>query len=302
MGINPRRLLDFLSVSRHGSFSGAAQATNASQPGLSQSIAQLEHGLGVRVFERDRHGVQLTQSGQALTFHAKALESLLERAQEEMRLRALGIEGPLAIGITPIAAASLVPEALAVLLRETPKVSVTVVEGLDDEIVAMLRSRELDLVISRVGPQDSDLEVEPLITSDWALITQPRHPLAALSEISLKEVGNVQWVLPAGGSAFRRQIESVFTSAAVRWPNHGITTNSILAIKAFVMTSDCVTIMSPSLVEIECAAGRLRATPLTDVGPLRPVGMIWQRDFELSPIAARFAKVLRFVAAEYSQL
>jgi DNA-binding transcriptional LysR family regulator len=73
MRIDPRRLLDLLAVARHGSFSGAAEALGVSQPGLSQSIALLEHGLGVRVLERSRHGARLTEPGEALVFHARAL-------------------------------------------------------------------------------------------------------------------------------------------------------------------------------------------------------------------------------------
>lgn len=302
MRIDPRRLLDLLAVARHGSFSGAAEALNVSQPGLSQSIALLEHGLGVRVLERGRHGARLTEPGEALIFHARALESLLDRAMEETRLRSLGIEGPLAIGVTPITAAALVPEALALLLKDTPDISVTVTEGLDDELVAMLRARELDLVVSRLRPGIEEVETEPLVMSDWALITNPGHPLARRESLSLSEVTGVRWVVPAGGSAFRRQMEMVFAGAGIEWPVRGISTNSILAIKTIVMNSDCVTAMSPALVEVECKAGRLCAVPLTDVAPLQPVGMIWRAGDELSPIAARFAKVLRLAAAGSSPL
>ena len=298
MRIDPRRLLDLLAVARHGSFSGAAEATNVSQPGLSQSIAQLEHGLGVKVLERDRHGARLTEFGRALVFHARALESLLDRAKEETRLRALGIEGPLAVGITPITAAGLVPQALALLARDAPDIAVSLTEGLDDELVAMLRARELDLVVSRLRPGLEDVHSEPLMMSDWALITRPDHPLAERSSVSLGEIADVQWVLPAGGSAFRRQMETVFAAAGLAWPDRAISTNSILAIKAIVMDTECVTIMSPLLVEVEVRARRLRAVPLQDIAPLQPVGMMWRAGDELSPIAARFARVLRLAAAE----
>jgi len=46
------------------------------------------------------------------------------------------------------------------------------------------------------------------------------------------------------------------------------------------------------------ALGRLRSIPLEDVGSLRPVGLIWRRDEKLSPIATRFAKILRSIARE----
>lgn len=297
MRLDPRRLLDLLAVARHGSFSSAAEAIHVSQPGLSQSIAQLEHGLGVRVLERDRHGARLTDAGRALAFHARALEALLERAKDETRLHAEGIEGPLAIGVTPVTAAGLVPLALARFGRESPKAAVSVIEALNDELEAMLRARELDLVVARLRPGLDDIDSEPLQESDWALIARADHALALRPSVALAELGEVRWVLPEHGSAFRHQMETVFDAAGVPWPSHGISTNSILAIKAIVMAGDCVTVMSPALVEVERAAGRLVAVPLRDIAPLQPVGLMWRRGEALSPVAERFAAALRAIAA-----
>ncbi len=298
MRLDPRRLLDLLSISRHGSFIGAAEATNISQPALSQSIAQLEHGLGVRVLNRSRHGAQLTEVGKSLIYHAQALECLLDRAKEDTRLRSIGIEGHLALGITPITAVGLVPQALEILLMDSPNISVSITEDMDDKILSLLKSRGLDLIISRLGvsPESPSVQNEPLIFADWSLIMRAQHPLAELSSVSIKDLNDAKWVLPASGSAFRRQMEYVFMTAGISWPLRAISTNSILAIKDIVMNTDCITIMSPRLVEVECEVGRLCAVELTDVAPLRPVGLIWRTNEEPSPIAARFMQALRSVA------
>ncbi|WP_165498103.1 LysR family transcriptional regulator [Siculibacillus lacustris] len=300
MKIDPRRLLDVLAVARHGSFSGAAEATGVSQPALSQSIALLERELGVRVMERGRHGARLNQAGDALVFHARALENLIERAEEEMRLRARGVLGPLAIGVTPITTVGLVPQALDLLLGETPDVAVKVTEGLDDEILAMLKTRELDLLVSRLGQGslEGEVESERLFFADWSLVVRPDHPLAEREMISLRELRDLHWVLPAGGSAFRKQMELVFEGAGIDWPIGGISTNSILAIKAIVMSTDCATIISQRLVAVEIAAGRLKAIALGDVGPLKPVGLMWRRGEKLSPLAERFANLMRRLARD----
>lgn len=296
--IDPRRLLDLLAVARSGSFSAAAADTNVSQPALSQSIALLERELGQKALERGRQGARLNGFGEALVFHAEALEALLARAREEMRLRAAGVEGKLAVGITPVTAVDFVPRALQRLIAEAPNLSVSVIEGLDREIIEMLRTRQLDLVISRIGigPDYPDVDEERLFLADWKLIMRHGHALDTGNPVRLADLAGVRWVLPAGGSAFREQMEWVFASVGVGWPVRGISTNSILAIKSLVMNTDGVSLMASPLVEVEVKAGYLRAVPIADVGAQRPVGLMWRRDDKLPPIAQRFADIVREIA------
>ena len=298
--IDPRRLLDLLSVVKHGSFSAAAAAMNVSQPGLSRSIAVLEREVGVTVLERGRHGARLNAMGQALIFHAEALDVLLERAREDVRLRSLGLEGSVRIGVTPITAAGIVPKALDILVQMAPKVHISITEGLDSEIADLLRRGQLDLVVSRigVGPDYPDLNQEALFVSDWALITRVGHPMSRRPSVKLSDLKDVRWVLPAGGSAFRQQMERVFAASDLGWPTQSINTNSILSIKAIVMSTDYVSLMARGLVEVEVEAGRLKATALDGVGSQRPVGVMWRRNEKLAPTAARLVDLLRRVSKE----
>jgi DNA-binding transcriptional LysR family regulator len=298
--IDPRRLLDLLAVARHGSFSAAAAALNVSQPGLSRSIALLEREVGAKVLERGRQGAQLNAMGVALIFHAEALEALLERAREDTRLRSLGLEGAVKLGVTPITAAGIVPRALEILVKAAPKIHVSVTEGLDSEIAEMLRRGHVDLVVSRIGGGSGyqELAEEELFRSDWGLITRPDHPIARRSSVRLSDLRDVRWVLPAGGSAFRQQMERVFASSNLGWPTQSINTNSILAIKAIVMSTDCVSLMARELVGVEVAARRLCIIALKGVENQRPVGVMWRRNETLSPVAARVLEILRKVSKD----
>ena len=254
--------------------------------------------MGVRVLDRDRNGARLNEYGKALAFYAQSIESMLDRAKEETRLRSLGMEGALSIGISPVTSVGLVPQALEALLRDSPNVSVSITEDLDDRLLAMLRSGDLDLVVSRLGSDADypDVASEPLFFADWTLIMRGQHPLSSLSSLSLKDLSEVIWVLPADGSSFRRQMETVFMTAGVDWPTRAITTNSILAIKSIVMSTNCVTIMSPRLVDVERELGRIHSVELTDLAPLLPVGLKWRGNDTLPPIASRFAELLRRLA------
>ena len=57
-------LVAFESSARHGNFSTAAMELATSQSEISRHIAQLEKQLSVRLFERSRTGVRLTEAGQ----------------------------------------------------------------------------------------------------------------------------------------------------------------------------------------------------------------------------------------------
>src|ERR1700710_1510087 len=63
----------FLWVVNLGSFRGAAQKLNTTQPAISQRIAQLEREVGVKLLQRDRRAVLPTPSGRQLLVYAEKL-------------------------------------------------------------------------------------------------------------------------------------------------------------------------------------------------------------------------------------
>jgi DNA-binding transcriptional LysR family regulator len=298
MRLEPRQLTHLATIAAYGSFSRAAERLNISQPALSASIAQLERTVGSRVLERGRHGAKLTELGHALTRHSHAVDSQLAMAAEEIRLRKLGGDGPLVIGVTPISAASLVPEALGRLKRAIPRLSASVIEGVFGEGMSMLRAGEIDLFVGPVGifPGSAEIVEQPLTTDPLDLVMRPRHPLANSASLSLRDLRSVDWALPNEGGAFQRQIEALFISAGVQWPAFYIGTNSMTALRAIVMQTDCVTIMPRRLLRLERKARRLTTVRLKDRGSRRNLGLSWIRHRGLSPIAERFAECLREVA------
>lgn len=64
------QLLMFQSVAELGSLRGASEHLHKTQPAISQSIKQLEMGLGVTLFSRSGYRLELTQTGQILYQHA----------------------------------------------------------------------------------------------------------------------------------------------------------------------------------------------------------------------------------------
>jgi LysR family transcriptional regulator, regulator for genes of the gallate degradation pathway len=301
MDVDLKHLLNLLAIARQGSFGRAATHLKVSQPALSNSVAQLERRIGKgRVLDRGRHGAKLTNLGELLLRHAEIIEMQVSRLGSEVEHYKCGTRGPLAVGVTPVAAARLVPQAIGRLLGEDPSIAVLIQEASYHEAASALLKGALDVVVGPIGvyPPVEQIEEEDLAVDPFALIVGNKHELARRQSISLKTLGDVRWVLPAEESAYRRQLEALFMFIGLPWPIQAVLTNSMSAMKAMVMNADCVAIMPIQLVATETDAGVLHAIRLAEAGATRHLGVSWSKDRKLSPIAARFRELLRECANE----
>src|SRR5205085_7222744 len=99
----------FVAVAEELNFRRAAEVVHVAQPALSQQIKQLEDELGVALFVRSRHKVELTAAGK--TFYASAQIILKEARQAVADARAVeqGEAGRLTMGFVSSAAISVLP-------------------------------------------------------------------------------------------------------------------------------------------------------------------------------------------------
>src|SRR4051812_12103922 len=82
--MDPRRLMAFRAVAHARSFSRAAEQMSLTQPSVSHQIGLLETQIGVRLFERGRGGLRLTDAGALLLEHADHVAGPRELADPQL--------------------------------------------------------------------------------------------------------------------------------------------------------------------------------------------------------------------------
>ena len=298
MDIDPRHLRILLAIAEQGSFTRAAAAQRISQPAMSNAIALLEKQLGVRVLERGRHGAKLNEFGQLLIRHARGLYALLDQAKAEIDRKLLGYEGPLLIGGTPVTLIQLVPAAIEQLTRGNPRISITVMEGVDAALLEKLRAGEIDVMVSGVGHVSAPLDIarDVLLELPFDAVVNAKSALAGRKVISLQDLADVQWALPTPGSAFRRHLEGIFVTSGVPFPESYWACDSLMSLKSLVTHADCVSILPRHAFALEARAGVLHMVRLRNIASRRQIGTMTLRTRARSPLADRFLAALRRVA------
>jgi len=121
-----RDLRYFAAIAEHGSMTAAAKALHVSQPTLTVAMQNLEEELKSQLLLRDRSGVTLTSTGEALLEHAREIFALLERAEQRVRGLESDDEGTFVLGSNESLAAYFLPTFMARFLRDHPRIELLI--------------------------------------------------------------------------------------------------------------------------------------------------------------------------------
>lgn len=209
-----RQIRCFVAVARTGSFSAAAEAMNLSQPSLGVHVRNLEERYKVQLFHRHARGATPTAAGHALI---KSAESLLAEADGiEDFMRTIGRSTPrtVTLGMTPTAEATLAPDLIQRSMLEHPQLSLTVVQGLSDDLRRRTEIGKIDAALLYGATTGEQSGLLPLYTEDLYLVGQPAS-LGPKRSIRFQELARYKLTLDRRFQALRRLIDETAAAQGV---------------------------------------------------------------------------------------
>ena len=144
----------FLATAETGSLSAAARKLGLTQPTLSRQVAALEDSLSVLLFERVGKSLRLTEAGNLLLEHARAMGDAADRIAIAATGQSQDIDGTVRITASDVVSAHVLPSVLRRLRETAPKLEIDIVAT--NDIRDILR-READIAIRHVRPEQPDL-------------------------------------------------------------------------------------------------------------------------------------------------
>lgn len=301
--IDVSRLRQLALIVRKRSFSKAAETLGISQPALSKSIRNLERALGVQLLERGRFGASPTTFGLALVRHADAIDAELHSAVMEVDALRHARSGHICVGCGPSEATRLLPIALNRLRAKSPGIYVTVLYGLNEALMPMVKHGEVDFAVSSIPARsvDSDLRQIPLHEDRAAVVVRSGHPLLKRrGALTAQHLVEQEWILARQHELERRALDDLFVEAGLAPPRVTVETTSAVLMKSAVMQSDFLTFMPRELIFWEERAGLLSALKLAASSWHRSVGITLRARAGISPAAQALIGSLQKVGAEFN--
>ncbi len=295
-----RDLSVFFTVLESGSMAKAADRLGVSTPSISNTIADLEHALGVRLLDRSTKGVLATPYGQALLVRGRAAFDELRQGIREIEAISDPTSGEVRIGCPESIAAGLLVPLIERLSLRYPRMRFHVQQVHTPTLeFPELEERKIDLVLARLlnrpldGRLTEHLNAEVLFEDPFFIVVGKNSKWARRRKIDLADLADQPWVLTPTDVLATVLVTKAFEARGLELPTSTVATFSIHLRNNLVGNGHYVTALPRSVLQLSEKHYALKALPTKLSGVSSLVAVVTLRNRTLSPAAHLFIQSAR---------
>ena len=288
-----RHARTFVTVAELGTVSKAALRLRIAQPALSRQIIDLEHELGLRLFDRVGRRLLLTGEGEQLLAGCRLLLNCASAVTEQAQLLRHGDRGVLKVAGSPQHIESVLSQFVHRYAARYPNVQVRISEGTGSEILTLLERGEIHLgqnLLHAVKLDERHFGSLPLGSVELLAVCHPSMPLGHRRAIDVARLAAFPLLLMDGGFGFRRAFDAASRMAGLK-PTIMFESRNPHTLLALAEAGHGVAIV-PS--QLQCHRYKVRIVGLTyDGRPLRePLTISWDKRRPLPRFATDYCGML----------
>ena len=300
-----RHLLALVAVTEAGTFSQAAEQLGYTQSAVSQQIAILERMVGTPLFERPGgpRPVRLTEAGEILLTHARAVLARVSSAAADLRALATGEQGELRVGTLPSVGTKVLPRLLASFRTDWPGIEVVLRESRDSlDLIHAVESGDIDVTFFDIGLYDTGpLEVRPLLDDPMVFLASAGSPEAAQRVVRVADIA----ALPMIGTrdpGCRQIIDEAFRQAPAS-PTYVFRSDDHPTIHGLVGSGLAYAVLP--LLAVDENEPTVAVIPIRPAPPPRRLGIAWHPErrppLALTPFVNAAADICRDLSDRWAE-
>jgi DNA-binding transcriptional LysR family regulator len=280
-----RSIETFLWVVKLGSFRGAAQRLNTTQPAISQRIAQLEREMGVKLLNRDHRVASPTPSGRQMMVYAEKLIGLRSEMMAEIGDRS-AMRGVLRLGVAETIVYTWLPRLIKNVNTIYPNLSLEIEVDITPNLNARLQAQEIELAFV-LGPLSGpSVRNRELCDYPVSFVASPSLGLSR-GPLTLRDLARFPIITFARKTQPYETVRAMFNRPDLP-PIRLHASASLATVIHMAIEGLGIAVMPGAIVENELADGRLQEL---DTGPkLAP--LIFSASWLASPDEAAVERVV----------
>ena len=285
-----RHLRTIVAVAHHRSLTKAGEQLYLTQSAISQQISRLEQELGVEVFRRTTRSVELTDEGRVILGYAERVLAEVDGMHGELEELSGLLRGELRIGgVYPTGPYDLFGM-LADFRAAHPGVAIHMVESTQDDVLAGLRSDELDCAFAAIEPDALGGEfAATLLWQEEIVVALPLdHRLCARRRITLEELAAEDLIAYRDNSALRRRLERTMAERDLE-PRNAFVCTEMGAVRGLASKGLGVAVMPRTVAEEPGPPIELR--PIGPEPLTWPIALVWRTARRQTAAGKAFLKV-----------
>jgi LysR family transcriptional regulator, carnitine catabolism transcriptional activator len=293
-----RHIRAFLAVTRHANFTRAAQELHVSQSALTVQIQQLEEALGVKLFDRNKRRVVLTDAGRQVLDPLQRLvidtEAIVSQTREIAGLR----RGIISVALLPSIASGILAEVLQRFNAAYPGIVTRIHDVVAASVIEQVRKEEVDFGIGMLTRADKELTATPLFTDRLFAFLPTNHPLSSRTTVSFLQISQYPLVLTGTDSSVRALVENALQNSSIHaTPTYEV--NYMSTSLSLVRAGFGIAILPEHADSMGSASGLVKL-PITRPAINRHIQIIRRKGKSLSPAAIKLEEVFQKVAKRFT--
>jgi len=293
-------LTTYLELVRLGSFSEVAKKLSVSQPAVSFQMQKLERDLGVRLIDRSRKTIVITEAGRRLQRFAELVVAERGELVDDLDRMREEVTGHMVVAASTIPGEILLPPVLAEFKTLHPGVRARVEVSDSLTVVSNVQEGVFEIGFCGILPDDRGLEHFKVAEDEIVLIVFPGHPFAQRGEVSPLELEGEPLVVREETSGTQGTVDTALTGAGLEvdgWSPH-LVLGTHQAVVSAVEAQTGIAFVSNLAIKKSLALGLVKTVAVSGIRLKRDFYCVYRKERLVSRLLQEFVSFVRARTAQ----